>query len=59
LEREIRRLIGSFGIAGFLAALAAGIASRTSIELAMLLAGLAAVCGMALGALVAWMVWGS
>ncbi|HDH96646.1 MAG TPA: hypothetical protein ENF73_02850 [Proteobacteria bacterium] len=59
MEREVRRLIGSFGVAGFLAALAAGVASGSSAELALLWAGVAAICGIAVGGLVAWMVWRS
>lgn len=59
MEREIKRLIGAFGIAGFLLTVSAGIASGSSAEVSLIFAGLAAAGGMLIGGIIAWMVWRS
>lgn len=56
MEREIKRVVGSFVVTAFLLTVGAGLASKTPVEKVFVWTIVAMMCGVVVGLIVTWLV---
>jgi len=56
MEREIKKVVGSFVVTALLLATGAGLVSKAPLERALIWTVVAMICGAAVGLAVTWLV---